>query len=40
MVRVDATVCTIRAAAGLGSLLNDDIFDEEVLKFKVFGVGV
>ena len=32
LVRVDTTVCAVGAAAGLGCLLDDDVFDEEVLE--------
>lgn len=35
LVRVDTTVCAVSAATGLGCLLNDDVFDDEVALLDV-----
>lgn len=40
LVRVDTTVSTVRAAARLGSLLDDNVADDELLSVKALGLGV
>lgn len=40
LVRVDAAVSTVRAAARLGSLLDDNVADDELLGVKALGLGV
>lgn len=40
LVRVDTTVSAVRATAGLGCLLYDNVFDEEVFERERLGVGV
>ena len=40
LVWVDTTVGTVCATTGFGSLLDDDVFNEEVLEGERFCVGV
>lgn len=40
LVRVDTTVSTVRATAGLGGLLDHDVADDELLSVKALGLGV
>lgn len=39
-VRVDATVGTVCAATLLGSLVDLDVLDDELLKIETLGIGV
>ncbi len=40
LVRVDTTVGTERATTGLGSLLDDNVADDELLNVKALGLSV
>lgn len=40
LVGVDTTMCTICAAASFGSLLDDNVLDEEIFYIDVFGISV
>lgn len=40
LVRVDTTVSTVGATAGLGSLLDDNVADNELLGVKTLGLSV
>lgn len=40
LVRVDATVGTVCAAAGLGCLVDADVLDEELLSLEALGLSV
>lgn len=40
LVRVDTTVSTVRATAGLGSLLDHNVADNELLSLETLGLSV
>ena len=40
LVRVDTTVSTVRATAGLGCLLDDNVADDNLLGVKALGLSV
>ena len=40
LVRVDSSVRSERSSVGLGSLLNDNVLDDQVLNSDVLGLGV
>lgn len=40
LVRVDTTVGTVRATAGLGSLLDHNVADDELLSLETLGLSV
>lgn len=40
LVRVDTTVSTVRAAAGLGGLLDDNVADDKLLGLEALGLSV